>query len=331
MKAIRFEKFGNPAEVLALAETPELQPGRGEVRVRMKLAPINPSDLMTVRGEYGRLPALPATPGYEGYGVIDAVGGGLISTFRGLRPGRRVAVLHGAGGSWQESVVLSARNVVPAADDLSDDQVASFFVNPATAIVMTQRVLRVQRGEWLLQTAAGSALGKMIIRLGKHLGFKTINLVRRAEQVAELKSLGADEVIVLPDERYMARVRELTGEGVRHALDCVGGSMGMEASKALAPGGRLVLFGTLSGEPIPLASRALMTGQKSVEGFWLSDWVKSQGVLSMLSLFREITSLLRAGILTTPVQETFPCDKITDAVRLAESPGRSGKILIRFD
>lgn len=331
MKAIRFEKFGVPAEVLAVAETPELQPARGEVRVRMKLAPINPSDLMTIRGEYGRRPAMPATPGYEGCGVVDAVGGGLIAKFRGLKPGRRVAVLHGAGGSWQQSVVLSARHVVPAPDDIPDEQIASFFVNPATALIMTQRVLQVPRGGWLLQTAAGSALGQMVIRLGKHLGFKTINLVRRAEQIAELKKIGADEVIALPDENYLERVHALTGEGVRYAIDCVGGTMGLEAAKALAPGGRLLLFGTLSSEPIPLPSRLLIAGQKSIEGFWLSDWVKGQGVLSMLKLFREINSLLRAGVLTTPVQEIFPMDRIGDAVRAAEKGARQGKILLRFD
>jgi NADPH2:quinone reductase len=330
MKAIRFDRFGNPAEVLASAEVPELQPARGEVRVRMKLAPINPSDLMTIRGEYGRLPTLPAVPGYEGYGVIDAVGGGLLAKFRGLKPGRRVAVLHGAGGSWQQSVVLSARNVVPVPDDVPDEQVASFFVNPATALIMTQRVLQVPRGGWLLQTAAGSALGQMVIRLGKHLGFRTINLVRRPEQIAELKKLGADEVIALPDENYLSRVRALTGEGVPYALDCVGGTMGLEAAKALAPGGKLLLFGTLSGDPIPLPSRVLIGGQKSIEGFWLSDWVKGQGALSMLRLFREIIALLRAGVLTTPVQEIFPMERVGEAVQAAEKGARQGKILLRL-
>src|SRR5581483_6859099 len=133
------------------------------------------------RGQYGRLPTLPAPPGFERMGVIDAVGPGLLARLRGLRPGRRVAALNGPGGNWQEEVILSARHVVPIPDDIPDEQAAAFFVNPATALVMTQRVLKVAPGSWLVQNAAGSALGRMVIRLGKQAGFHTINLVRNLQ------------------------------------------------------------------------------------------------------------------------------------------------------
>lgn len=329
MKSIVFERFGDPAEALTLKDVPAPAPGRGEVRVRMIAAPINPSDLMVVRGKYGRLPSLPATPGFEGAGVIDAVGPGLLAKMRGLRPGRRVAVLHAAGGTWQEQVVVSARQAVPVNADIPDEQVASFFVNPATALVMTGWVLKVPAGAWLLQTAAYSALGRMIIRLGRHEGFRTINIVRRSNQVDELKKLGGDEVICTETQTIEERVGEITGgEGVRHALDAVGGSMGLGAVRALGQGGRLVVYGTLSGEPIPLDPRTIMVGQKRIEGFWLSEWVKQQGVLTMLKLFRTINRLLSAGVLTTPVQATLPMSKIQDAVSLAETPGRQGKVLL---
>lgn len=331
MKAVVFERFGDPAEVLTVKDVPVPEPGRGEVRVRMIAAPINPSDLMVVRGKYGRLPSLPATPGFEGAGVIDAVGPGLLAKLRGLRPGRRVAVLHSAGGTWQEHVVISARQAVPVNADLADEQVASFFVNPATVLVMTGWVLKVPAGAWLLQTAAGSALGRMIIRLGRHLGFRTINVVRRHDQVDELKGLGGDEVICTQTQVIEDRVRDITGgEGVRYALDAVGGGMGLGAVRALGHGGRLLVYGTLSGEPIPLDPRTIMMGQKRIEGFWLSEWVKQQGALTMLKLFRNINRLLSAGVLTTAVQGAFPMLKIGDAVQLAETPGRRGKALLDF-
>src|SRR5579862_6531086 len=101
MRAIVFERFGDPREVLQVREVATPTPGNGQVRVRMRLSPINPSDLMTVRGQYGRLPTLPATPGFEGVGVIDAVGPGWLAKLRGLKPGKRVAVLNGLGGNWQ--------------------------------------------------------------------------------------------------------------------------------------------------------------------------------------------------------------------------------------
>src|SRR5688500_16050142 len=99
MRAVVFESFGEPADVLRARDRPEPQPKAGEVRVRMLASPVNPSDLMTVRGVYGQLPTLPATPGYEGVGVVEAAGGGLIGKFL---VGKRVAVLNRAGGNWAE-------------------------------------------------------------------------------------------------------------------------------------------------------------------------------------------------------------------------------------
>ncbi|MCI0378931.1 MAG: zinc-dependent alcohol dehydrogenase family protein, partial [Gemmataceae bacterium] len=263
MKAVVFERFGNPDEVLQVRDAPEPTPGKNQVRVRMRASPVNPSDLLVVRGQYGRLPSLPATPGFEGVGVIDALGGGLLKYLRGLRPGRRVAVLNGPGGNWQEKVVVSARHVVPLPDDVADEQGASFFVNPATALVMTRRVLAVPKGGWLLQTAAASALGRMIIRLGKFDGFRTINLVRRREQADELRALGADEVLSTQADDVVSKVKAFTGgEGVRYAVDAVGADTGLTAVRCLGSGGRLLVYGTLAGQPIPLDPRLLIAGQK---------------------------------------------------------------------
>src|SRR5882762_7819001 len=136
MKAIVFDRFGDPEQVLQVRDVPVPEPGRGEVRVRMLASPINPSDLLFVRGEYGRRPALPATPGFVGY-------------LRGLSPGRRVAVLNGVTGNWQEQVVIPARRAVPVPKELPDEQAATFFVNPASALIMTRYVLKVPRGSWL--------------------------------------------------------------------------------------------------------------------------------------------------------------------------------------
>src|SRR5919109_1587817 len=98
MKAVVFERFGDPALVLQVRDVPAPEPGPGQVRVRMLASPLNPSDLLVVRGEYGRLPRLPATPGFEGVGVVDAAGPGLLRRLRRLSPGRRVAVPNGKGG-----------------------------------------------------------------------------------------------------------------------------------------------------------------------------------------------------------------------------------------
>src|SRR5947209_6890670 len=160
MKAVVFEQFGEPADVLHLRDVPLPVPGPGQVRVRMIASPVNPSDLLVVRGRYGVLPTLPSTPGFEGVGVVDQVGPGLLGW---LVKGKRVTVINGAGGNWAEYAVIPARQARPVSSDIPDEQVASFFVNPATVLAMVRRVLKVRRGEWLLQSAAGSALGRMII------------------------------------------------------------------------------------------------------------------------------------------------------------------------
>ena len=328
MKAAVFEQFGEPAEVLRIQDVPTPEPGKNEVRVRMLASPINPSDLMTVRGSYGRLPTLPATPGFEGVGIVEALGSGMLAWIRGLKVGKKVAVLNATGGNWQEYVVLSARNVVPVGD-LSDAQAATFFVNPATAFVMTRKVLKVASEEWLLQTAAGSALGEMVRSLGKKHGFRVINVVRRPEQAEEMRKAG-HITIATQDGDIEAKVREWTeGHGVKHAIDAVGGETASNVIRCLAHKGKLLLYGTLSGEPLSFDPRALMVGQAAVEGFWLSEWVKDQGVLTMLNLFGKIRSMMNAGVIATDVQE-IPLENIAEAVRQSEEVGKTKKVLIRI-
>jgi len=326
MKAVRFEAFGEPGQVLGVAEVPEPVPGPGEVLVRMIASPVNPSDLLVVRGRYGVLPPLPATPGFEGVGVVEDSGPGLLGRFY---RGRRVAVINQEGGNWAEKVVLPALRVVPVPPDLPDDQVASFFVNPATALALTRHVLRVPKGAWLLQTAAGSTLGRMIIKLGRHDGFRTMNVVRRPEAVDELKALGADAVICSADAPIDEQVRSLTGgHGVAHAIDPVGGEAGSQVFRALAEDARMVVYGLLSDEPIRFDPRAMIAGKRVIEGFWLGHWMQSRSKLKAVALFREIAGLIRSGVLASDPGRTFPLDAVLDAAREADSVGRRGKTLL---
>jgi NADPH:quinone reductase-like Zn-dependent oxidoreductase len=328
MKAAIFEQTGDPDKVLHVRDTPVPQPARGQVRVRMLAVPINPSDLMYIAGQYGKQPRLPATPGFEGVGVVEASGGGLLAR---SRLGKRVAVLNAAGGNWAEQVVVSARTVVPMPATISDDQAAAFFVNPATTVVMIQQVLKVPVGAWVLQSAAGSALGRMVIRLAKHQGFRTINIVRRREQVEELRRAGGDAVICSSDESVPDRVLQITdGAGVPFAIDAVGGATTALVARSLGHGGRMLVYGTLAMEPMTLDTRVLMVGRKQIEGFWLSEWVREQGVLTMLRLFRSVKRFMAAGILTTQIGRTFPLDQVREAVQEAAQVGRHGKVLLRI-
>ncbi len=328
MKRVVFDRVGPPAEVLRLEDdVPAPQPRRGEVLVRMLASPVNPSDLMYIGGKYGLKPQFPATPGFEGVGVVEATGGGVLAW---LRKGKRVAVINDRIGNWAEYTVTSARQVIPVPDEMSDEQAASFFVNPATALAMTQDVLKVTRGAWLLQSAAGGELGKMVIRLGHKFAFRTINVVRRREQVEELKKLGADQVIVESDGPIPEQVRKLIPDGVRYAIDPVGGETGSQVVAALAHGGRCLLFGSLSDEPISVHPRYLIGNDLSVEGFWLGAWAKKQRILTMLKLFRRMRGLMNEGVLQTQFAATYPLEDVRKAVEHAATPGKGGKVLLRI-
>ena len=337
MKAVVFEQTGDPASVLASLEADVPKPRAGEVLVRMLASPVNPSDLMFVRGQYTLQPTLPATPGFEGVGIVEKASGGLRSKFM---LGKKVCVLSRNGGNWAEYNSVPATQVIPFSPlltgEMSVEQAATFFVNPATAFVMTRKVLNVPAGEWLLQTAAGSVLGRMVIRLGKRFGFKTLCVVRRDEQVDELRSLGADAVLKFDGATdspadFAAHVRELTGgKGVAHAIDCVGGSTGSAVVASLARHGRMLVFGTLSGEPLNISPRDLMTPGASVTGFWLGNYMESLKIPAKLSLVRTIAGLVRDGVLASEVADSFALDDVVTAVQQAEQPGHRGKVLLRI-
>jgi NADPH2:quinone reductase len=329
MKAAVFDRFGEPAEVLQVRDVPIPEPGRGMVRVRMIASPVNPSDLLFVRGRYTITPSLPATPGFEGVGVVDKVGPGFNPLGR-LVKGKRVTVINGTGGNWAEYAVIPARQARPFPADIPDEQVASAFVNPMTVLAMVRHVLQVPKGAWLLQSAAGSELGKMIIRLGRHDGFKTLNVVRRREAIEELRALGGDAVVSSADGPIDEQVRSLVGpDGVSYALDPVGGDTGTQVFNALGPLARMICFGSLTGEPIRIDPRRMISADRVVRGFWLGHWMRQQSIPASLRLFAEVARLIRSGVLATEVGPTFPLDRIADAVRQAEAVGRAGKVLLR--
>ncbi len=333
MKSIQFSHPGTPSEVLTCVESERPKPGQGEVIVRMLASPINPSDLMFVRGQYTIPTSSPGFPGFEGVGVVDESGGGL----RGrLMAGRRVVVLNRTGGNWAEYAVVRSDSVIPVSRGLSDEQAATFFVNPATAWIMSQEVLCVPRGEWLVQTAAASSVGQMIVRLGKKQGFRTFSIVRRAEQAALLQRLGADRVVVFDgarDSPEMLRqaVRDALGvAGIRFAIDAVGGATGSAVAQFLGPGGHLLVYGTLSGSPLEISSRALMTVGSRIEGFWLGQYMSRATLWFRLRLVRRLTGLIQGGVLNSQIRQSFPLQEIGQAAAAAEQLQDSGKILLRM-
>jgi NADPH:quinone reductase-like Zn-dependent oxidoreductase len=216
-------------------------------------------------------------------------------------------------------------------DDLPDEQAACFTVNPASAILMLRHVLAIPKGEWLLQSAASGELGRMIIRLAKHDGIRTVNIVRRREGVAELQRLGADVVIVSTEGPIDEQVRRIVGhEGVKYAIDPVVGETGTQMYQALGEEGRMLVYGSLTGEPIRVGAdpRFILAGRRILEVFWVAYWLHRLDETAQRQLVQEIVTLLREGVLTTSAARPFSLDEIGTAVTQAEATGRQGKILL---
>ncbi len=331
MRAICFEQLGEPAEVLKVCEVDEPTPKEGEVLVRMQASPINPSDLLNVRGGYSLRPGLPATPGFEGVGIVESSGGG----WRGAwLKGQRVIVLNPQTGNWAEKTVASNQFVIPVSSKLKLEQAATFFVNPATAYLLVKQVLRIQKNQWLLQTAAASEVGKMVIRLGNYYGFQTLNVVRRHDQAEQLKKIGAKHVIVFNSQHdhernLIAQIRKFLGNTrLQFAIDPIGGQIVSSLMGALGEQGRLILYGSLDNAPFSFQSRELIKKGASIEGFWLAPQAEALSLPAKIRLVMKLTKLIRNGVLMTDIAARYPMEQISEAVTEAEKTGKKGKILL---
>src|SRR5215469_6248788 len=242
MRALIFSETGEPKSVLKLAEIPTPPVAHGEALVRVLLSPIHPSDLHMVRGRYGYQPELPASPGIEGVGIVEAVGSGV----QGPTVGTRVVFVD-TWNTWREQIVCPVDRLVPVPDGLDDPAAATSYINPLTAWALTRSGHNLKEGDWLLQTAAASSVGKLVLQLAQQYRFKTINVIRRREQETIIRNLGGDEVICTEDNDLRARLQELTaGNGVERAIDCVAGELGAEIARNLAPSGTMLVYGALS-------------------------------------------------------------------------------------
>jgi NADPH:quinone reductase-like Zn-dependent oxidoreductase len=326
MRAIELRSFERAPESLAVVERPVPRPGKGQVLVRMAAAPINPSDLAFLRGLYGIKKSLPVVPGLEGSGVVVAAAGGLLA--RAL-VGRRVACSAppGGDGTWAEYMVTSAAFCFPLRKEVSLEQGAMSIVNPVTAWALMDLARRGGHRA-VAQTAAASALGRMILRLAQRFGMQAVHIVRRDEQVELLRSLGAQYVLNSSRPEFDAELQKLCAQlNVRLAFDAVAGEMTNRLVRALAPGGRVLIYGVLDGAPCQADPGVLIFTGKSVEGFWLKDWLRKKSLLGQFLAMRSVQKLLPTD-LRTEVQARLPLEDVAKALEQYVSGMTRGKVLI---
>ena len=326
INAAVYEKHGNPADVLRVETRPWPTPAADEAVVKMSAAPINPADLNQIEGKYPVRPELPATPGFEGAGVVVDLGEGV----KGLTTGALVILPHNIG-TWREAVAAKADELVVVPDEIEPVQAAMLKINPLTAWRLLHDYVNLQKGDWLIQNAANSAAGRDVIQIAHELGYKTVNVVRRAELGDELRAEGGD-VALVDGEDLRQEVKNATGgASIRLGLNSVGGDSALRLANCLAFGGTLVSFGAMGLQPLKIPTGLLIFKDLRFRGIWINKWYDNATQAERLDTFRPIFEMAKRGLLQTKVEKAYPLSEIKAAVAHAAQGKRSGKIIFEFE
>ncbi|MCO1334235.1 zinc-dependent alcohol dehydrogenase family protein [Microbulbifer sp. OS29] len=327
LKAEYLQRGPVPQDVIeAVAfEDPELQ--EGQVLLELLASPINPSDVLTLTGEYGLLPPLPAVGGNEGVAKVVRHGPNVSGPEIG-----QIVLLPVGSGTWATHMVANAQGLVPLPNNVDPVQLSMITINPPTAYLLLSEFVDLQEGDWVIQNAANSGVGSYLTTLAKLRGLKVINVVRRESLIDPMLAAGADVVLVdgeVNGEGLGKRVAAATGGAeIKLGIDAVGGMATARMGEALSEGATLVNYGALSGEPCVIAPGMIIFKDITVRGFWLAKWFGAATPERQHEVFGTITKLVAEGKLSAPIHGTYPLSEIKEAVRVAAAGGRDGKVIV---
>ncbi|HWI00934.1 MAG TPA: zinc-dependent alcohol dehydrogenase family protein [Propionibacteriaceae bacterium] len=324
MKVAWMERFGEPAEVLACQELPSPDAaGRGEVLLNLVASPINPADLFLIQGIYAILPNLPYAAGMEGVARVAGRGDGVDHLTEG-----DLVLLPPGVGAWREQFCVAAQGLQPLPTNVDPLQLSMLAVNPPTAHQLLTSIVDLGPGEWVIQNAANSAVGRYVIQLAKTRGLRTVNVVRRGGLAESLQALGAD-VVAVDGEDLAERVAAATDAAtIRLALDAAAGSSTMRLATCAANGATIVNYGALSLQPCQISPMQLFFERKRLQGFWIADWYVTASSEQIKTVFGELIAEISAGTLHADVEATYPLSDVQAALEHSSRSGRDGKVLL---
>ena len=325
IKVVVYETHGKPAEVLQIKTEPWPTAGPDEVVVEMRAAPVNPADINAIEGKYPGRREVPAVPGMEGAGVVVETG----AKVKAIQKGALVILPHHIG-TWREAVALKASDLVAVPPEIDPVDAATLKINPLTAWRLLHGYVDLARGDWVIQNAANSAAGRAVIQIGHELGFKTVNVVRRAELIDELRAEGGD-VVLVDHEKLRDEVKSATnGATIRLGLNSVGGDSALHVANCLAFGGTLVSFGAMSLQPLKIPTGLLIFKDLRLRGIWINHWYDNATMQERMAAFTPIFGMAKRGLLKTKVEKIYSIDDAKAAVAHAMQNKRSGKIIFQF-
>lgn len=326
MQAVQIDE---PNGTLTLREIPVPRPGRGQVLVRIAAAPLNPSDLGSMAGlAYSGEIKYPFTPGREGSGTVVAAGDGLMPRFLN---GRRVACAVETGnGTWAEYMVTTAQLCIPLNRNISLEQGASLVVNPLTALALFE-VARAGKHRALVNTAAASALGGMIERLGRRYNLPVIQIVRRQAQVELVRERGGEYILNSSDADFSKQLQQLVEKlNATLFLDAVGGSITQQLADAAPYDSTILLYGWLSGEPSCIDSALALAKNLHFDGWFEGNYFRNKNLLYVLQISNRAQSLLDSD-LHSPIHKRLPLAQAQAALDEYVNQMSAGKILLVAD
>src|SRR6266699_1915874 len=318
MRAIQLTAYGNPVEGLKYVDIPGPDdPGPNQVLIGVEFCPINPSDLLLAKGMYALRPALPTVIGNEGVGRVLNVGPGV----RNVKVGDRVLAPL-SSFTWRERMVASANGLFALPLDADPQQLAMLAINPPTAALLLSEYVDLKPGEWVVQNAANSGVGRWVIAFAKTRGLKTVNIVRRPELVAELEAIGGD-VVVVDSPDVSDRIKTAVGQAEpRLGLDGVSGPATGVLAATLSPRGTPVSFAAMSEGPMSINPLDFIFKPLTMRGFWLGHPEIAAKIAPAVARAAE---MIASGLVQVPVAGTYPLSAIKEAVAHAQ---RGGKILL---
>jgi NADPH:quinone reductase-like Zn-dependent oxidoreductase len=318
MQAVQLTAYGDPASFLQYVHVPEPnQPGRNEVLIQVDFSPVNPNDLMLALGIYSVHPELPSIIGNEGVGHVIAVGPEVTN----VQAGDRVLIpLHVF--AWAERVVAPSQDLIKLSQETDIQQISMLRINPPTAALLLSEYVALKPGEWIIQNAANSGVGRAVIAFARARGIRTVNLVRRIELIDELIAAGGD-LVLLDSPNAPQTIREKTANApIRLALDGVSGPAAARLATIISPDSIIVSYSAMSGAPISISPLDVIFKRITVRGFLLNDFDFALTVRPAIELGAE---LIATGRLHAPVAAIYPLSAIKDAVAHTQ---RGGKVLL---
>lgn len=320
MKAIRIHEVGDP-EALRYEEVALPEPGAGEVRVKIEAAGVNYIDIYHRTGLYP-LP-LPATPGLEAAGVVEALGPEVTA----LKVGDRVAYSSQLG-AYAEYAVVPVSKLVPVPPEVDLPSAAAVMLQGMTAHYLTHSTYPLKAGETTLIHAAAGGVGLLLVQIAKQLGATVIGTVSTEEKAQLARQAGADHLILYTQADFEDETKRLTdGQGVHVVYDSVGQTTFEKSLNVLRPRGYLALFGQSSG-PVPPFDPIILNqkGSLFLTRPILFHYIAERAELLWRS--GDLFKWLAAGQLRLRIDRQLPLAEAAEAHRLLVGRKTAGKLLL---